>query len=67
MKTKLYLDSIFIQFVNKRERSQSNEFAHLFSYYLFTSIGKKTTVLYYLGLHKLLKIERKKERRKEAR
>ena len=32
MKTKLYLDSIFIQFVNKRERSQSNEFAHLFSY-----------------------------------
>ena len=41
MKTKLYLDSIFIQFVNKRERSQSNEFAHLLSYYLFTAIGKK--------------------------
>lgn len=67
MKTKLYLDSIFIQFVNKRERSQSNEFAHLFIYYLFTAIGKKTTVLYYLGWHKLLKIERKKEGRKEAR
>ena len=40
MKTKLYLDSIFIQFVNKRERSQSNEFAYLFIYYLFTATGK---------------------------
>ena len=46
MKTKLYLDSIFIQFVNKRERSQRNEFAYLFIYlfiyYLFTA----TSVLY---------------------
>lgn len=67
MKTKLYLDSIFIQFVNKRERSQSNEFAHLFIYYLFTAIGKKLPSFFYLGLHKLLKIERKKEGRKEAR
>ena len=39
MKTKLYLDSIFIQFVNKRERSQSKEFPYLFIYYLFTAIG----------------------------
>ena len=40
MKTMLYLDSIFIQFVNKQERSQGNELAYLFIYYLFTTTGK---------------------------
>ena len=62
MKTKLYLDSIFIQFVNKRERSQSNEFAYLFIIYSLPLVNNYRPLL--LGLAQTFE-NREKERRKK--